>query len=166
MAYIVPVLIVVIFLAAAFKRVKIYDEFSKGVKDAIDFTLSLLPCLAAVFMMCEVFERSTLSEKFCNLISPLLSSVGVPKELAKLILIKPFSGSGSMAYLTEIIKTYGADNYISRCACIIYSCSETIFYVSAIYFVGYKKKTTAVVIIAFISSLLSIILACSLCRIM
>lgn len=167
MALIIPVIFIGVFIFAAVKKVKIYDEFTKGVKDAASFTISLLPCLAAIFMMCELFESSGLSAALTKLLSPVFGFLGIPEELTKLILIKPFSGSGSLAYLTDIIEKYGADSYISRCACVCFGSSETVFYISAVYFAGIKQKKLALPIICvLLSTFLTTIIACLICRIM
>ncbi len=136
MTYVIPVIFIIVFGFAVFKKVKIYDEFTNGVKEAVNFTVSLIPCLAAIFMMCAVFEKSGLSDRLTQLLSPVFGALGIPRELTKLVLIKPFSGSGSLAYLNEIITKYGADSYISRCACVCFGSSETVFYISAVYFAG------------------------------
>ncbi len=167
MAMLIPLIFIAVFAFAAVKKVKIYEEFSAGVGEALKFTLSLIPCLAAIFMMCELFEVSTLSDKLTKLLSPVFSFLGIPAELTKLVLIKPFSGSGSLAYLNEIIAEYGADSYTGRCACVCYGSSETIFYISAVYFAGLKqKKLAAPIAISLVSTFLTTILACLLCRIM
>lgn len=167
MAYIIPVVFITVFGFAAFRKVKIYDEFSAGVSDAVKFTFSLIPCLAAIFMMCELFEISGLSAALTKLLSPFFSFLGVPPELTRLILIKPFSGSGSLAYLTEVINEYGADSYIARCACVCFGSSETVFYISAVYFAGLKtKKLAAPIAIVLFATLVSTVVACLLCRIM
>lgn len=167
MIYIIPVIFLTVFVFAAVKKVKIYDEFSAGVKDAVNFTISLIPCLAAIFMMCAVFEKSGLSDALTGLLSPVFGFLGIPPELTKLVLIKPFSGSGSLAYLNNIITQYGADSYIARCACVCFGSSETVFYISAVYFAGLKvKKLAAPIVIVLISTLISTVLACLLCRIM
>lgn len=167
MALLIPIIFIAVFAFAAVKKVKIYDEFSAGVGEALKFTLSLIPCLAAIFMMCELFEVSTLSDKITKLISPVFSFLGIPAELTKLVLIKPFSGSGSLAYLNELIAEYTADSYIGRCACVCYGSSETVFYISAVYFAGLKqKKLAAPILIVLISTFITTILACLLCRIM
>lgn len=167
MALIIPVLFIAVLVFAMIKKVKIYDEFSAGVSEAVRFTLSLLPCLAAIFMMCELFEASGLSDKLSQFLSPVFGALGIPKELTKLILIKPFSGSGSLAYLTDVIKTYGADSYVARCACVCYGSSETVFYISAVYFAKTKRKKLGLPILAVLFGiLLSTCLACLLCRIM
>ena len=97
----------------------------------------------------------------------MFGALGVPEELTKLVLIKPFSGSGSLAYLMQILEEYGADNYISRCACVLYGSSETVFYISAVYFASCRKKRRLVPIIVILSATtLSTIISCLLCRIM
>ncbi len=167
MVYIIPAVFIAVFGFAVYKKVKIYDEFSKGVGEAVQFTLSLIPCLAAIFMMCEVFEQSGLSDALTKLLSPVFGFLGIPPELTKLILIKPFSGSGSIAYLNEIIAAHGADSYITRCACVFFGSSETVFYISAVYFAKTKSKRLILPIAAvLIGTLLSTIVACLLCRIM
>lgn len=167
MALLIPLIFIAVFAFAAVKKVKIYEEFSAGIGEALKFTLSLIPCLAAIFMMCELFEVSTLSDKLTKLLSPAFSCLGIPAELTKLVLIKPFSGSGSLAYLNEIIAKYGADSYTGRCACVCYGSSETVFYISAVYFAGLKqKKLAAPIAIVLVSTFLTTVLACLLCRVM
>lgn len=167
MALVIPFIFIAIFFIAAFKKVKIFESFSSGVSEAVNFALSILPNLAAIFMMCAVFESSGLSDRLTQLLSPAFSFLGIPPELTKLVLIKPFSGSGSLAYLTQIIKTYGADSYISRCACVCFGSSETVFYISAVYFAKIKvKKLAAAILIVLISTFISTVLGCLICRIL
>ena len=167
MALIIPVIFIFVFLFAVIKKVRVYHEFSKGIAEAVKFTFSLIPCLAAIFMMCELFEASHLSDMLTSLLSPVFGALGIPPELTKLVLIKPFSGSGSLAYLSRIIEEYGADSYIARCACVCFGSSETVFYISAVYFAGLNvKKLAAPIAIVLISILISTIIACLLCRIM
>ena len=167
MALIIPFVFIAVFGFAIFKKVKIYDEFSKGVGEAVKFTLSLIPCLAAIFMMCAVFEASGLADTLTKFLSPVFGFLGIPPELTKLVLIKPFSGSGSIAYLNEIIAEHGADSYIARCACVCFGSSETVFYISAVYFAGVKVKKLAMPIAAvLIATLVSTVVPCLLCKVM
>lgn len=166
MAVIIPVIFIFVFIFAAVKKVNVYESFTDGIKEAFNFTVSLLPCLAAIFMMCALFEESGLSNLLTRLLSPVFGFLGIPEELTKLILIKPFSGSGSLAYLNEIISKYGADSYIARCACVCFGSSETVFYISAVYFAGLKVKKLAMPVICVLAAtFLSTIIACLICRI-
>lgn len=166
MALIIPVIFIAVFTFSAIKKVNIYESFTDGITEAFKFTVSLLPCLAAVFMMCELFERSGLSNLLTKWLSPVFGVLGIPEELTKLVLIKPFSGSGSLAYLNEIIEKHGADSYVARCACVCFGSSETVFYISAVYFAGTKTKKLAMPIACvLISTFVTTIIACLLCKV-
>lgn len=166
-ALIIPVLFAVTFVYAGLKKVKVYDSFVSGVKGAIPLLTSIFPYIVCILVMTEIFERSGLSGKVINFLSPAFEFLGIPKEIVKLVLIKPFSGSGSTALLSEILNSYGADSYISRCACVCYGSSETIFYIAAVYFSSVKdKKLTLPIIISLATTLISTIFACLICRIL
>ncbi len=162
---IVPLLFCALFLYALIKKVKLYDHFTLGMKEAIPLVISLFPYLAAVLMLSELFEQSGLSEKLISLLAPFFRFLGIPQEITKLVLLKPFSGSGSTALLSEIFSAYGADSYIARCAAVSYGSSETVFYISAVYFAGVKKKKLLKpVLIALVSNFSAVVLGCFLCR--
>lgn len=167
MQYVIPVIFIIVILYAAIKKVNVFSAFTRGAGEAVKFTFTLVPLLAATFIMCELFERSHLSDATSRALSPFFTFLGVPPELSKLILIKPFSGSGSLAYLTKIIGEYGADHYISRCACVLYGSSETVFYVSVVYFAKCAdKKRLKPILIILLATFISTIISCLLCRIM
>lgn len=167
MRYIIPVIFILVMGYAAIKRVNVFSSFTRGAGEGVKFVFNLLPLLICTFIMCELFEVSRLSDYTSRLLAPVFSFLGVPPELSKLILIKPFSGSGSLAYLTSIIGEYGADSYIARCACVLYGSSETVFYISVVYFAkcAQKKRLVPILIILF-ATFISTVIACLLCRIM
>lgn len=162
--YFIPILFLSIFIVSIIKKVKPYDAFVLGAKSAIPFAISIFPYLVTIFVLTELFEVSGLSNIVSNFLSPVFAFLGIPKELTKLVLIKPFSGNGSLAVLTEIFNTYGVDSYLSRCASVIYGSSETVFYVAAVYFAGAKtKKLMAPITISLIASFISCVFACFIC---
>ena len=165
-ALIIPALFFALFLYALLKKVRLYDCFTEGVKEAVPLLLSIFPYLAAMLMLSELFERSGLSAALTQALSPVFSALGIPPEISKLVLLKPFSGSGSTALLSEIISAYGADSYIARCAAVAYGSSETVFYISAVYFAGSKKNLTKPVVISLTSNFISVILGCLLCKVL
>ncbi len=171
MKYVFPLIIPLVFLSsfvfALCRKVKVYDSFTEGVKGAVPLVLAVFPYVAAVTMLAKLLDTSGLGGTLSGWLAPFFSFVGVPEELAPLVLVKPLSGSGSIAVLTELLDAYGVDSYIGRCACVIYGSSETIFYVGAVYFAGLKrKKLNAAVAIALFSFLASVIFGCFLCNIL
>lgn len=165
--FFIPVLFLIIFVFASIKKVKPYDAFTEGAKSAVPFAVSIFPYLVSIFVLTELFEISGISAAVASFLSPVFKVFGIPKELTKLVLIKPFSGSGALALLTEIYSTYGVDSYLARCASVIYGSSETVFYVAAVYFAGAKTKKLALpIIISLIASFFSCVFACFICLIM
>lgn len=167
LALLIPLLFLLSFLIAAVRKVKIYDSFTEGVKGAIPLILSVFPYIVAVTMLCKLLEVSGLESKITAWIAPVFSFTGVPEEIASLVLMKPLSGGGSIAVLTQILERHGVDSYIGRCACVAYGTSDTVFYIGALYFAGLKrKKLTSALVISLFSFLIAVIFACFLCRIM
>ena len=167
LALIIPLIFLASFAFAAWKKVKIYDSFTEGVKGAIPLILSIFPYIVGVMMLCKLLEVSGLEAKLTKWIAPLFSFTGIPEEIAPLVLMKPLSGSGSIAVLTQILERYGVDSYVGKCACVAYGTADTIFYIGAVYFATVKrKKLTTALIIAITSYLLSVIFACFLCQIL
>ncbi len=163
--FVIPLIFLFSFLFALFKKVRVYDSFTEGVKGAIPLILSVFPYVAAVTMLAKLLEMSGLRDTLSEWLAPFFRFTGVPEEIAPLVLIKPLSGSGSIAVLTEILDSVGVDSYAGRCACVIYGSSETIFYIGAVYFAGLKrKKLNAAVAIALLSFLASVLFGCFLCR--
>lgn len=166
-ALVIPLIFLASFLFAAIKKIHVYDVFCDGVKGAIPLLVSLFPYILSVMVLSKIFEVSGLEEKTIRLIAPLFESVGVPKELSELVLIKPLSGSGATAVLTNIVEEYGVDSYISRCACILYGSTDTVFYIGAVYFASAKpKKLTGALVIALAVYLFSVVFGCLICRIL
>ncbi len=164
-AFILPCFVLFAFISAFLKKVNVYDAFICGINDAIALLLSIFPYICAVLIMNELALKSGLWDLVCKLLNPIFSFFNLPTELTKLILIKPLSGSGSLAILSDIYKAYGVDSYIARCASCIFSSSETVFYIGALYFSKCKnKKLTTAIITCLLSNFASCIFACFICR--
>ena len=164
--FIIPLIIVVLIIFAFYKRRNVYADFILGAQEALTLVFDLFAYIIAIFILVEILNESGLTQVLTNLFKPIFSVLGIPHELTKLVLIKPFSGSGSLAVLQEIFTDFGADSYIGRCASVILGSSETVFYVSSVYFSKSKiKKIGIAVPIALICMFISVVLSCLICRI-
>ena len=162
--WILPILFILILVYATFKKVRVYESFASGVSKVLPLLKGLFPYIASMLILAELFEQSGLAKLLSEWLSPIFAFLGIPKEITSLVLIKPFSGSGTLSVLTEIYKTYGIDSYIANCASVVYATGETIFYMSAIYFASAKQKIVLPVVIALIANFLAIIVGCLFCR--
>ena len=167
MNYVVPILLIAVLVTGLIKRVNVYDSFVLGAKKSFNLSISIFPYLAAIFIMVNALHASGLDVYVTKIFAPPFKFLGVPSEVVQLVLLRPFSGSGSLAILTEVYDTYGVDSYVGRCASVIMGSSETVFYVASVYFAGTRVKRTGWAIpIALVCNLLGSVVACLLCRFM
>lgn len=164
--FITPILIILLLLYCAKKKVNAYGTFANGAKGAIQLCLDIFPFLVTIFIAIQLFNASGLTDITADLLAPLMGVLGIPTELTELMIIRPFSGSGSLVLLEQIYTDYGADSYIARCASVIMGSSDTIFYVATIYFSQTKAKRLLYAIpVALIANIVASIIACQVCRI-
>ena len=167
MNYVVPILLVAVLVVGLIKRVNVYDSFVLGAKQSFNLSVSIFPYLAAIFVMVNALHASGLDVYITRFLAPPFKLLGVPSEVVQLVLLRPFSGSGSIAILTDVYNTYGVDSYIGRCASVIMGSSETVFYVASVYFANTRVKHTGFAIpIALACNLIGSVLACLLCKLM
>ncbi len=165
-SYIIPILIILLITYSVIKRKNAYSSFVYGAKTSFDLVLTSFPYIVAIFIAIELFSVSGLSTIMGKLLAPLFNILGIPTELSELILLKPFSGCGSLAVLENIFLTYGVDSYLARAGCAIVGSSEAIFYITAVYFSGTKvKKFSYGIPVAIISNLLGVVAACLICKV-
>ena len=166
-AYILPILFILLILYCIYKRINTYDTFVKGASGAIKLVIDIFPFIASIMIAVALLRASGITDWLTEILSPIFTALGVPPELTELVLLRPFTGSGSYALLEDVLSTYGANSYISRCACVIMGCSETIFYVATIYLSKTKVKRLFYAIpVALLCSIIGTILACLLCKVM
>ncbi len=165
-AYIIPVIFIALFCYSKYKKVNTYDTFVKGAKKAIPLVIDIFPYIATIMIAVALLRVSGVTLLLAQFFSPLFHLLGIPSQLIELVLLRPFTGSGSYALLNNVLLEYGADSYISRCACVILGCSETIFYVTAVYTSQTKVKRLLYAIpVALIASVVGSVVACLLCKI-
>lgn len=165
--YIIPVFIIFILLYSLIKKINAYDCFVSGARQAIDVCINTLPYLVAIFAVVELLSISGVSATLSKTMTPVFKIFGIPGELTEFLILRPFTGSGSIGMLSKIFSTYGADSYISKCACIIMSCSETTFYVVAVYFSTTKiKKLKYTIPVCLLSAFIGAIFACLFARLL
>jgi spore maturation protein B len=142
----IPVLLVVIPLVGLLRKVKVYDVFIEGAKEGFDVAVKIIPFLVGILVAIGMFRASGAMDLLMAALRPLVTSTGFPAELVPLAILRSLTGSGSLAFTTDLIKTSGPDSVIGRMAATLYGSSETTFYVLAVYFgaVGVRRTRHAV----------------------
>ena len=163
----IPVLLVVVLITGLIRRVKVFEVFVDGARDGFNVAVRIIPYLVAVLVAAGMFRASGAMEVLVRAVSPLTDRVGMPAETLPPALLRPLSGSGTLGLVTELLKTHGPDSFIGRLSSTIYGCSETTFYVLAVYFgaVGIKRTRQAL-LAGLLGDLAGIVAAVLICRLL
>lgn len=138
----IPVLLVFIPLVGIIRGVKVYDVFVDGAKEGFDVAIKIIPFLVGILVAIGMFRGSGAMELLTSALRPVMQATGFPAELMPLAILRTLTGSGSLAFTTDLINTHGADSLIARMAATMYGSSETTFYVLAVYLGAVSVKRT------------------------
>lgn len=133
-AWAVPVMIAFIPVYAFMKKVPVYESFVDGAKDGFSTAIGIIPHLVGMMVAISVFRASGALEFFVGWMGPLLEKLHVPAEILPLGILRPLTGTGSLAFTTDLIKTYGPDSMIGRIASTVQGSTDTTLYVLTVYF--------------------------------
>lgn len=148
MVYIIPSLIVLVLMLAIKRGVPCYTTFLSGVEDGLKTILSILPSLVAILSVSAMLRACGLIDALSKFLAPVCDIFRIPAEILPLALIRPISGGGSIALLSDMIATYGVESRITLAACILCASTETTFYTISVYFGATRVKYTKRVILA------------------
>lgn len=133
-AWAIPLLLVAIPLSAYLKGVRVYEVFCEGAKEGFETAVRILPYLVAMFIAIGVMRESHALDTLLSWVSGPVSALGIDPELLPLALMRPLSGSGSLALLAELLEEHGPDSLIGLIASTMQGSTETTFYVLTVYF--------------------------------
>jgi spore maturation protein B len=124
----------------------------------------IIPFLVGILVAIGMFRGSGAMDLLVAALRPVASLTGFPAELVPLAVLRSLTGSGSLAFATDIVKTHGADSVIGRMAATMYGSSETTFYVLAVSCgaIGVKRARHAVPA-ALIGDIVAAIAAVAVC---
>jgi len=145
-SWLLPALMAAIALAGFARRVPVYDAFIAGAREGLEIAVRILPFMIAILVAVGLFRASGALGALTALVAPVTGWLGFPAEALPMALIRPLSGSGALAVMTETMKVNGPDSFVGYLVCVINGSSETTFYVLALYLgsVGVRASRHAV----------------------
>lgn len=154
----IPTVILIILLYGVAEKNKVYDTFLEGAKDGIEIVFKLFPTLVGIFLAVGALRKSGIIDLIIKLISPITNLLKIPRQILPLAMLRPISGSASMAVAVDIMQKYGVDTTIGLITSTIMGSTETTLYTIAVYTscVG-VKKTRFVLFAALIADFVGMI---------
>jgi spore maturation protein SpmA len=161
----IPFLLSFFPLYAAARGVKVYDEFVEGAKESFPVILRIIPFLVTMLVAIGMFKGAGGIDLLTQALSPVLRPLHFPVDLVPMALMRPLSGSATLALLTDIVHRLGPDNTVSLMAATVYGSTETTFYVAAVYFGAVNIRQTRHAIPAgLLADLTGVIASVVVCR--
>lgn len=140
-SFMIPLMVLFIIIYGLRKKVDIYDVFVDGAKESFDMFMTMFPCILGMIFGINIFVNSGVLTYIFEFLSPVFELIKLPIDLFPMALLRPISGSSSLALLNNIFANYGPDSLIGRMGSVIQGSTDTTFYVITLYFgsVGIKK---------------------------
>ncbi|MEG1879737.1 MAG: spore maturation protein [Oscillospiraceae bacterium] len=137
----VPILIAGFIIFGFIKKVDVYDCFVEGAKDGLQSMVKIIAPLVGLLVGITMFRASGALDILAKILSPLTGLINLPKEVVPLALLRPVSGSASIAIVNDIFANNGPDSIAGLIASVMMGSTETTFYTVAVYFgtVGIKN---------------------------
>lgn len=138
---VIPVMIVGIIVFGLAKRTNVYDSFIDGAKSGLESTIQIAAPLVGLLVGISALRGSGALDIMARLLAPITDYLGIPPDVLPLALLRPVSGSGSVAIVNDIFKNCGPDSLAGKISSVMMGSTETTFYTIAVYFgaVGIKN---------------------------
>lgn len=157
---ILPLFIIIIIFYGVKKKINVYDTFLEGAKEGLMTTFSIFPAVIAMIFAINIFLDSNALDGLIKLINPLLGNISMPIEIIPMALLRPVSGTASLAIMNDIFKGFGPDSFVGRLASILQGCTDTTVYVIALYFGTVKiTKIKHALLVGLFADLVGVIMA-------
>jgi len=134
-----------IILGAVYKKINVFDAFIDGAKGGFEIAVRIIPYLVGMLAAISLLRTSGTFDVVINGMKTLFAAIGTDTRFVDGLptaLIKPLSGSGARGMMIDTMKTFGADSFAGRLACVLQGSSDTTFYVVAVYFGAVAIKNT------------------------
>lgn len=154
--FVIPIVILIIVLYGIYKKRNIYEDFLLGAKEGIQLIYSIIPALLAMTFAINIFLKSNVISLPLIILKPIIKYI--PLEVIPMCLLRPISGTATLAILNNIYSLYGPDSFIGRLSSTIQGCTDTTIYVLALYFGSIKVfKTRYALYVGLFADLVGII---------
>lgn len=132
------------FIVAAFwKKIDIFSTFVEGAKGGFETSVKIIPYLVGMLVAISCLRNSGTLDFIVEGMKWMVNQSGLDTRFIDAMptaLLHPVSGSGSRAMMIDTMKTFGADSFVGRLACVFQGSAETILYVIALYFGSVQVK--------------------------
>lgn len=126
-------------------KVPLFETFVEGAKEGFDVAIRIIPYLVGFLVAIGLFRESGVLGYITGGIAWIVEKMGINSDFTDALpvaLMRPLSGSGARGMMMETISTFGVDSFTGRLASVFRGCTETTFYILALYFGSVSLRKT------------------------
>lgn len=138
---IIPLFVLLVIFYGVKKHVNVYEAFLIGAKEGLVTVLNIAPTIIAMVFAVNIFLDSGFLEGILSFLKPFFTSK-IPMDIIPMALLRPISGTASLAIMNGIFVNFGPDSFVGRLASTLQGCTDTTIYVLALYFGSIKVTKT------------------------
>jgi len=134
-----------IIIGALYKKIDVFTAFIDGAKDGFEVGVRIIPYIVGMLIAISMLRTSGTFDIIINGMKMLFGALGTDTRFVDGLptaLIKPLSGSGARGMMIDTMRTFGADSFAGKLACVLQGSSDTTFYVVAVYFGAVNIRNT------------------------
>ena len=164
--WVVPGLMVAFLAFGALRGVRVYEVMVEGGKEGFQVALKIIPYMTVILVAVGMLRASGVLDLIVGWIGRFTGPLGLPAEALPMALLRPLSGSGAYGVMAAILKdpAIGPDSYTGYLVSTIQGCTETTFYVLAVYFGAVQvrriRHAMAAALTADLAGLVFAVIAC------
>lgn len=157
---IIPLFVFFIIFYGAKKKVCVYDTFLEGAKEGLIMVFHIAPTIIAMVFAVNIFLDSNFLVEVLKFLKPLFELSRIPIDILPMAILRPISGTASLAIMNDIFIRFGPDSFAGRLASTLQGCTDTTIYVLALYFGSIKvTKSRYALPVGLFADLMGIIAA-------
>jgi spore maturation protein SpmA/spore maturation protein SpmB len=139
------IILSLIVLGAVYKKIDIFSAFIDGAKGGFDTAVRIIPYLVGMLVAISMLRTSGTFDYIIDGMKNLFAALGTDTRFVDGLptaLVRPFSGGAARGMMVDTMNSHGADSFAGRLSSILQGCSDTTFYVVAVYFGAVGIKNT------------------------
>ena len=131
---IIPLFVIFIIFYGVKKKVNVYDNFLVGDKEGLIMVFHITTTIIAMVFAVNIFLDSRFLEGTLSFLEPVFKLINIPIDILPMAILRPISGTASLAIMNEIFINFGPDSFVGRLASTLQGCTDTTIYVLALYY--------------------------------
>lgn len=157
---VIPLFVFFVVYYGFIKKINLYDSFLEGAKEGLQISVNIFPNVLAMVFAINIFLDSNFVYEILRVYEGFLMKFNIPLDILPMAILRPISGTATLAIMNDIFMNYGPDSYAGRLASVLQGCTDTTIYVLALYFgsIGVKKIRYSLVV-GLIADLIGITIA-------